>query len=69
MNSETGEREEVGSIGDGLPAMPYLVIGFAFEGDLFQFDKGQTVPMEGWKERWKARRAARKQKRQNKRDN
>jgi len=69
VNSETGEREEVGSIGDGLPAMPYLVIGFAFEGDLFQFDKGQTVPMEGWKERWKARRAARKQKRQNKRDN
>lgn len=65
--NEDGEPEAVGSIGDGLPAMPYLVIGFAFEGDFFQFDKNQEIPMTGWKERWQKRREDRREKRRTKR--
>lgn len=30
-----GEKEPVGNLGDSLPAMPWFVLGFAFQGELF----------------------------------
>ena len=31
-----GEKEPVGNLGDSLPAMPWFVLGFNFQGELFQ---------------------------------
>lgn len=33
-----GKKEPVGNLGDSLPAMPWFVLGFAFQGELFASD-------------------------------